>query len=120
MLVRVKAGNVSAFLDKYKVCGKNFSGQTFDYTFIDQDVAKQYENYERWMSITGFATGFCILISCMGLFGLAGISAVNRTKEIGIRKVLGAEMSSIFILLNKQYVWLSLIALCWPCHCRGM
>lgn len=62
------------------------------------------------MSVTGFATGFAILISCMGLFGLAGISAVNRTKEIGIRKVLGAEMSSIFILLNKQYVWLSLIA----------
>jgi putative ABC transport system permease protein len=46
----------------------------------------------------------------MGLFGLAGINVVNRTKEIGIRKVLGAEMQSIFILLNKQYVWLSLIA----------
>jgi putative ABC transport system permease protein len=46
----------------------------------------------------------------MGLFGLAGINAVNRTKEIGIRKVLGAEVTSIFILLNKQYVWLSLIA----------
>lgn len=62
------------------------------------------------MSITGLATGFAILISCLGLFGLAGINAVNRTKEIGIRKVLGAGMSSIFILLNKQYVWLSLIA----------
>jgi len=62
------------------------------------------------MSITGLATGFAILISCLGLFGLAGINAVNRTKEIGIRKVLGAGLSSIFILLNKQYVWLSLIA----------
>ena len=111
MLVRVEAGNVSASLDKVQGLWKElFPDRPFDYTFLDQDVAKQYENYERWMSVTGFATGFAILISCMGLFGLAGISAVNRTKEIGIRKVLGAGMSSIFILLNKQYVWLSLIA----------
>ena len=111
MLVRVQAGNVSASLDKVQGLWKElFPDKPFDYTFLDQDVAKQYENYERWMNVTGLATGFAILISCMGLFGLAGISAVNRTKEIGIRKVLGAGMSSIFILLNKQYVWLSLIA----------
>lgn len=111
MLVRLEAGNVSDALDKVRRLWKElFPDKPFDYTFLDQDVAKQYESYECWMSVTGFATGFAILISCMGLFGLAGISAVNRTKEIGIRKVLGAEMSSIFILLNKQYVWLSLIA----------
>lgn len=111
MLVRVEAGNVPASLDKVQGLWKElFPDKPFDYTFLDQDVAKQYESYERWMSITGLATGFAILISCMGLFGLAGINAVNRTKEIGIRKVLGAGMSSIFILLNKQYVWLSLIA----------
>lgn len=111
MLVRVEAGNVPASLDKVQGLWKElFPDKPFDYTFLDQDVAKQYESYERWMSITGLATGFAILISCMGLFGLAGINAVNRTKEIGIRKVLGAEMSSIFILLNKQYVWLSLFA----------
>lgn len=111
MLVRVEAGNVPASLDKVQGLWKElFPDKPFDYTFLDQDVAKQYESYERWMSITGLATGFAILISCLGLFGLAGINAVNRTKEIGIRKVLGAEMSSIFILLNKQYVWLSLFA----------
>ena len=111
MLVHVEAGNVPASLDKVRGMWKElFPDKPFDFTFLDQDVAKQYESYERWMSITGLATGFAILISCMGLFGLAGINAVNRTKEIGIRKVLGAGMSSIFILLNKQYVWLSLIA----------
>jgi putative ABC transport system permease protein len=111
MLVRVEAGNVPASLDKVRSMWKElFPDKPFDYTFLDQDVAKQYESYQRWVGITSLATGFAILISCMGLFGLAGINAVNRTKEIGIRKVLGAELSSIFILLNKQYVWLSLIA----------
>jgi putative ABC transport system permease protein len=111
MLVRVEAGNVPACLDKVQGMWKElFPDKPFNYTFLDQDVAKQYESYQRWMSITGLATGFAILISCMGLFGLAGINAVNRTKEMGIRKVLGAGMYSIFILLNKQYVWLSLIA----------
>jgi putative ABC transport system permease protein len=62
------------------------------------------------MSIMGISTGFAILISCLGLFGLAGINAVNRTKEVGIRRVMGADMRSIFILLNRQYIWLSLIA----------
>jgi putative ABC transport system permease protein len=62
------------------------------------------------MRIMGLSTAFAILISCLGLFGLAGINAVNRTKEIGIRKVFGAEVMSIFVLLNRQYVWLALIA----------
>jgi len=58
----------------------------------------------------GLATGFAILIACLGLFGLAGINAVNRTKEVGIRKVMGANLWNIFLLMNIQYVWLALIA----------
>ncbi|MBS1681769.1 MAG: ABC transporter permease [Bacteroidetes bacterium] len=111
LLVKVEAGKVPVSLEKVRGVWKElFPDRPFDYTFLDEDVAKQYESYQHWMSITGLATGFAILISCMGLFGLAGINAVNRTKEIGIRKVLGAELPSIFILLNKQYVGLSLIA----------
>jgi putative ABC transport system permease protein len=82
----------------------------FDYSFLEEDVAAQYASYDRWMSIMGFSTGFVILISSLGLFGLSGINAVNRTKEIGIRKVMGAEMMNIFVLLNKQYVWLAIVA----------
>lgn len=50
------------------------------------------------------------MIACLGLFGLSGINAVNRTKEIGIRKVMGAKLSSIFVLLNRQYVIYAIIA----------
>ncbi|UII20144.1 ABC transporter permease [Fulvivirga ligni] len=85
-------------------------GKPFDYTFMDQDLANQYGASQRWMKIMGLATGFAILISCLGLFGLSGINALNRTKEIGIRKVFGAEVLNIFILLNRQYIWLAIIA----------
>ncbi len=87
-----------------------FPARPFQYTFLDENLAKQYESYERRIQIMGVSTGFAIFISCLGLFGLAGINAVNKTKEIGIRKVMGADLRSIFILLNRQYIWLSLIA----------
>jgi putative ABC transport system permease protein len=89
---------------------KLFPDKPFQYSFLDEAVAKQYSTYEKRMSIMGVSTGFAILISCLGLFGLAGINAVNRTKEVGIRKVMGANVRSIFVLLNRQYIWLSLLA----------
>lgn len=111
MLVKLSSGNVNEGLEKVRSLWKELNpNKPFDYTFLDEDVAKQYESYQRWMNIMAFATIFAIIISCLGLFGLAGINAVNRTKEIGIRKVMGAELSSIFFLLNKQYIWLSLLA----------
>jgi ABC-type antimicrobial peptide transport system permease subunit len=79
-------------------------------SFLSEDVSNQYLSYRRWTKIITFSTCFAILIASLGLFGLAGINAVNRTREIGIRKVLGAGLVSIFILLNRQYVGLTLIA----------
>ncbi|MGC3947616.1 MAG: ABC transporter permease [Chryseolinea sp.] len=111
MLIKLHAGDIPEHVKSVQSAWNELSpGKPFDYTFIDEDVALQYESHTRWMKITSLAATFAILISCLGLFGLAGINAVNRTKEIGIRKVLGAGMSSIFILLNRQYLWLSLIA----------
>jgi putative ABC transport system permease protein len=111
MLIRVKPGNVPETIESIKKTWTQlYPDRPFEYTFVDADVAKQYESYERWMNITGLSTAFAILIACLGLFGLAGINAMNRTKEIGIRKVMGAELQNIFILLNRQYVWLALIA----------
>jgi len=111
MLVKISSNDVPAGLERVQTLWKELNpNKPFDYTFLDEDVARQYESYQRWMSIMTFATIFAIIISCLGLFGLAGINAVNRTKEIGIRKVMGAELSSIFFLLNKQYIWLSLLA----------
>jgi putative ABC transport system permease protein len=111
MLIRVKPGDIPETIESIKkTWTKLYPDRPFEYTFVDADVAKQYESYERWMNITGLSTAFAILIACLGLFGLAGINAMNRTKEIGIRKVMGAELQNIFILLNRQYVWLALIA----------
>lgn len=85
-------------------------GKPFEYSFLDQNVARQYESFDQWMNIMALSTAFAMLISCLGLFGLAGINAVNRTKEIGIRKVMGAELPNIFILLNKEFIGISLLA----------
>lgn len=113
MLVRLGSNDLTGGLEKVKGIWKElYPDKPFDYSFLDEDVARQYKSYQRWMSIMALATGFAILISCLGLFGLAGINAVNRTKEIGIRKVMGADLKTIFILLNKQFVWLALVAFC--------
>lgn len=87
-----------------------YPDRPFEYTFVDEDVAAQYDKHTRWSKIMGLSTIFAILIASLGLFGLSGINAVNRTKEIGIRKVMGAKLSSIFVLLNRQYVIYAFIA----------
>ena len=111
LLVKISSRDMAAGLEKVKSIWKEVNpNKPFDYTFLDEDVARQYDSYKRWMKIMGLSTGFAIFISCLGLFGLAGINAINRTKEIGIRKVMGANLSNIFVLLNKQFVWLALIA----------
>lgn len=78
------------------------NGEDFTYHFMDDDVKALYESHERWLKIIGFASWMSILIACLGLFGLSAVVAVNRTKEIGIRKVLGATVTQLFYTLNKQ------------------
>ncbi len=75
----------------------------FDYHFLDQTITKMYEADQRWQKIIQSACLFAILIACMGLFGLSAINAINRTKEIGIRKVLGASGKDIFVSLSKGF-----------------
>jgi len=111
ILVKVSSENIPSTMEQLQ---KSFAsvvpGKPFEYSFLDEKVALQYASYERWTSVMGLSTLFAILISCLGLFGLAGINAINKTREVGIRKVMGASLSQIFILLNKQFVWLSLIS----------
>jgi len=111
MLVKLSPGDMKESIDMLRRAWNEISpSMPFDYSFLEEDVAAQYASYDRWMSIMGFSTSFAILISSLGLFGLSGINSVNRTKEIGIRKVMGAELINIFVLLNKQYIWLAIIA----------
>lgn len=82
----------------------------FEYEFIDQAYAKKFDNEQRQGTLAALFAGLTIFISCLGLFGLATYMAENRIKEIGVRKVLGASVTSITTLLSKDFVKLVLIS----------
>ena len=77
---------------------------------MDEVVKQQYEADQKWLTIGFYASGLAIFIACMGMFGLAAFSSAQRVKEIGIRKVMGASVSSILMLLSKDYIKLVLLA----------
>ncbi|WP_247233091.1 ABC transporter permease [Telluribacter sp. SYSU D00476] len=82
----------------------------FAYQFVDEEYAKKFATEERIGSLINAFALLTIFISCLGLFGLAAYTAERRTKEIGVRKVLGANLSSIVIMLSREYVYLIGIA----------
>jgi putative ABC transport system permease protein len=84
--------------------------EPFEYSFLDQDFQKNYEADSRRASLINYFTIVAIIISCLGLFGLATFTAEQRTKEIGIRKVLGASVYGVVTLLSKDFLKLVLIA----------
>jgi putative ABC transport system permease protein len=83
----------------------------YEYKFLDELNAQGYEQEKRWQKIIAMAAILSVIICCLGLFGLAHLSAQRRIKEIGIRKVLGATVESITTLLTKDFLWLVLISL---------
>jgi len=99
-------------LDKIEAVFKRFDrASPFDYKFTDTEYAKKFDFEERIGKLAGFATILAIFISCMGLFGMASFMAEQRTKEIGIRKVLGASVFSLWRLMSKEFALLVFIAL---------
>ncbi len=89
---------------------KTYGSAPFKYTFYDDTVEKFYKNERRTQKLVTAATFIAILISCLGLFGLATLIAYRRTKEIGVRKVLGASVFSITRLLSFEFLVLVLIS----------
>jgi putative ABC transport system permease protein len=91
-------------------------GFPFDYQFLDADYEIQFNFVRRARSLVTYLAGFSIFISCLGLFGLASFNAEQKTKEIGIRKALGASVSRIVMLLSKDLTVLVLLAniIAWP------
>ncbi|MGZ5285728.1 MAG: ABC transporter permease [Flavisolibacter sp.] len=87
-----------------------FPGNTFDYYFLDDHYNAQYKADQQFGQVFGLFAGLAILVACMGLFGLASFTTVQKTKEIGIRKVLGANVANILNLLYQEFVWLLVIA----------
>jgi putative ABC transport system permease protein len=111
LIVHAKAADVSPLLKSIEASWHKFDpSEPFEYSFLDEDFQKNYKAENRLSSIVGYFTVIAILISCLGLFGLATFSAEQRTKEIGIRKVLGASVGNIIGLLSKEFLKLVLIA----------
>ena len=111
MTVAVSSDNYKAVLNKMQnIWQKNLPGTPFEYSFLDQEVQKQYEAEITLSQIINSFTLMAILISCLGLFGLAAFSAEQRQKEIGIRKVLGASVTGVVALLSKEFIKLVAIS----------
>ncbi len=87
-----------------------FPGNYFDYYFLDERFNKQYANDQLFGKVFAIFSGFAIFIACLGLLGLSLFATTQRTKEIGVRKVLGASVSNIVLLLSKDFIRLVLIA----------
>ncbi len=101
---------------------RTYPDKPFHFSFLDEDVAAQYEAEQRWSRILTYSSLLAILIACMGLFGLATLSVSRRTKEIGIRKVLGSSIFGVAVLVAKEFALLVLIAtvIAWPLAYFGM
>ena len=111
IIVHAKASDIAPLLSSVTASWHKLNpNEPFEYSFLDEDFQKNYEAENRLASIVGYFTVIAILISCLGLFGLATFSAEQRTKEIGVRKVLGASVTGIVALLSKDFLRLVAIS----------
>ena len=111
-VVRINAGKTAETLTQIEaICKKLNPNFPFTYTFTDQQYARQYQSEQVVSKLSNYFAFLAIFISCLGLFGLAMFTAEQRTKEIGVRKVLGASVGSIIGLLSKDFLKLVAIAI---------
>ncbi len=108
---RVKGKNATTVISDMEAAWKKIApDQPFKYQFLDQNLTAQYESEKRAGKVFAIFSGLAIIIACVGLFGLAAYTANLRTKEIGIRKVLGASVGGIVVLLSRDFTKLIVIA----------
>jgi ABC-type antimicrobial peptide transport system permease subunit len=104
IFVRITATNIPDTLAHMQEASKKIAPAfPLEYTFLDEGVGAQYESEQRLGKIFTYFAFLAILISCLGIFGLSAFSAEQRTKEIGVRKILGASVTGITVLLSKQF-----------------
>jgi putative ABC transport system permease protein len=116
LVANVKTTQYAALLESMsKAWHAIIPNSPFAYSFLDQDFQKNYEKDRLTSRIVVYFTVIAVLIACLGLFGLSAFAAEQRTKEIGIRKVLGASMTSVMGLLSKDFLRLVIIALLIAC-----
>jgi putative ABC transport system permease protein len=115
--IKIKPGQSKEAVDFIKATWKSLNPDyPFEYQFLDDHFAEVYRADDQVSKIVGILAGLAILISCLGLFGLASFSAEKRVKEIGVRKVLGASVQNIVLLLSGHFIKLVLISnlIAWP------
>jgi putative ABC transport system permease protein len=116
LLAHVNSGGLDQSLTYLETTWKKLNpNEPFEYSFLDLDFQKNYEAESRQAGLIQSFTVIAIIISCLGLFGLATFSAEQRTKEIGIRKVMGASVANIVALLSKDFLKLVAIAIVIAC-----
>lgn len=123
LALRLNPGQVQQTLQALQQKWQQFDAHhPFEYTFVEDRLNRQYQAEMRLGKIFGIFSGLAILIACLGLFGLASFTAEQRTKEIGIRRVLGASVSGIVALLSGDFLRLVLLAnvIAWPLAWYGM
>ncbi len=112
VIVKIEAGQESNTLSSLQSFYQQFNpGFTFDFRFLDQDYQAQYAAEQRVSTLSKYFAGLAVLISCLGLFGLAAFTAERRQKEIGIRKVMGSSEFSIIYLLSADFTKIVLMAI---------
>lgn len=105
VIAHIKPGYIEKAMPVMQSKWKNFAPEVpFEYSFLDKDFEALYRSEERMASVLGIFTSLSILVACLGLFGLSVYTAERRTKEIGIRKVLGASTRGVVILLSKDFL----------------
>jgi putative ABC transport system permease protein len=112
LLVKTQTQNLPETMRQMEaVFRRNVPNSAFEFTFLDQHLNTLYRSEQRTAQVVLIFAGLAILVACLGLFGLATFTAEQRTKEIGVRKVLGASVASIVTLLSKDFLKLVLIAI---------
>jgi putative ABC transport system permease protein len=117
MIIRIKPENLPSTLAYMKNKWNDlFPGHTFEYSFLDEDFDRVYRNEIQMGRMFNTIAGLAVFIACLGLFGLVSFATERRTKEIGIRKVLGASLSRVAVLIAKESTGCIILAnlIAWP------
>ena len=106
-MLRINGNDIKATLNNLEVVWKQrVTSRPFSYHFLDDDYNKLYVAEQRSSALFSIAAGIAIVLACLGLFALAAFTTVQRTKEIGIRRILGADISTILLLISKSFLQL--------------
>jgi putative ABC transport system permease protein len=104
-MIRIDGNDLQSTIGRLEMVWKQrITDRPFNYHFLDEDYDKLYQSEQRSSTLFGVAAALAIILACLGLFGLAAFTTVQRTKEIGIRRVLGANLGSITLLVAKNFL----------------